>query len=248
MIKLSVLMITKDAEALLDKSLESVTSIAEEIVIIDSHSKDKTKEIAKKYNAKFHVFDDFDLGKKRAFGLSLVKNEWVLSLDSDEILSKKLCSEISNILSQKTNYHGFLIPYQNHFLDKKIKYGGESYTAMRLFRKSKVNIEPSLLHEKFTLNSNVGNLNNKIYHYSYRSIFQMYQKFTKYALRDAVSKNSFGENTSAKKIFMYPAHMFLSRFITDKGYKDGFFRLPLDIGFAYMEFLTYLSMLFIKKK
>ena len=68
----------------------------------------------------------------------------------------------------------------------------------------------------------------------------MYCKFTRYALNDAKQKSIKGEKTSLKKIIMYPMHMFWSRFIEDKGYKDGLFRIPLDLGFAYMEFVTYL--------
>ena len=75
----------------------------------------------------------------------------------------------------------------------------------------------------------------------------MYKKFTDYAIRNASEKLKKGEKTSIKKIFIYPVHMFWARFIKDKGYKDGFFRMPLDIGFAYMEFLTYFLLIFKKK-
>ncbi len=90
-------------------------------------------------------------------------------------------------------------------------------------------------------------MRNKILHYSYRSLTQLYKKFSGYAWKEAKRKRQQGERTSAKKIVLYPLHMFWARFIEDKGYQDGFFRIPLDLGFAYMEFLTYFLMLFIKK-
>ena len=76
----------------------------------------------------------------------------------------------------------------------------------------------------------------------------MYKKFTDYAIREAKQRRLNGESTSLKKIVMYPPHMFWARFIKDEGYRDGLFRIPLDLGFAYMEFLTYMTMLFLPKQ
>ena len=76
----------------------------------------------------------------------------------------------------------------------------------------------------------------------------MYGKFTDYALREAKIKKEKGERTSLRKIFFHPAHMFWARFVEDEGYKDGLFRIPLDLGFAYMEFLTYITLPFISLK
>ena len=70
----------------------------------------------------------------------------------------------------------------------------------------------------------------------------MYKKFTAYAFWEAKDKFKSGERSSLKKLILYPVHMFWARFIKDKGYKDGYFRIPLDLGFAYMEFLTYASL------
>ena len=74
----------------------------------------------------------------------------------------------------------------------------------------------------------------------------MFGKFTDYAKREARQKINKGEKSSIKKIVFYPLHMFWARFIKDKGYKDGIFRIPLDVGFAYMEFLTYVLILFYR--
>ncbi len=252
--KLSLLMITKNADALLKKSLESAIELADEIVIIDGNSKNQTKEIANLFGAKIFNHDEEDLGKKREYGLKKVSGDWILVLDSDEIVSAELRKEIKMVLSsrlwgdKRMTTYGYLIPFQNHFLGRPIYYGGENYKMLRLFRKDSVFILPSLVHEGFTLKSGkTGELKNKIFHYSYRSLMQMFSKFSDYAFREARQKVANGERTDFRKIFFYPTHMFFARFIKDRGYKDGIFRLPLDIGFAYMEFLTYLRMLFIKK-
>jgi len=246
MTKLSVLMITKNAEEILDQSLASVKEIADEIIIIDDNSHDKTVTIAKEYQARIFVHHEPDLGKQRAYGLTKTTNDWVLIIDSDEIVTEKLRQEIKILLKNKPKHNGYLIPFQNHFIGKKISHGGEDYKKMILFRKTLGKIDPALVHEKYLLTSGKpGILKGKIYHYSYRNLYKMYVKFTDYAIREARQKSINGEKTNLKKIFLYPVHMFWARFIKDSGYKDGLFRIPLDLGFAYMEFVTYFTMIFM---
>ncbi len=248
--KLSVLMITKNADETLEKSLASVKKIADEIIIIDSKSTDRTIEIAKNYLAKVYVKEFSDIGKQRRFGLGKVSNDWILVLDADEIVSKELKKEIKKVMSyelgvRREKIDGYYIPFQNHFLGRRLRYGGEDYKMLRLFKKDRAKIHPSTVHEKFELKQGrAGYLKKKIYHYSYRSLWQMFRKFSDYAIREAKQKSKNGEKSSFKKIFLYPPHLFWARFIKDKGYKDGLFRIPLDLGFAYMEFLIYFLLFF----
>lgn len=247
--RLSLLMITLNAEELLEKSLQSCQGLVDEIVVIDNYSKDKTRHIAKKYGAKIYLNKEDDYGKQREYGLKKVTSDWVLVLDSDEFISPDLRKEIKEVLSIKYKvFSGFKIPFQNHFLDMPIHYGGENYKMLRLFRKDAVTINSALVHERFQLKKGeTGGLKSKIYHYSYRSIWQIFTKFSDYAIREAGQKIGKGEKTSWKKIILYPLHMFWARFVEDKGYKDGLFRIPLDLGFAYMEFMTYFLMLFFEQ-
>lgn len=244
---LTLLMITKNSQDLLEMSLKSVDGLAEEKVIVDDGSTDETRKIARDFGAKIYTYRQENLGKKRAFGLKKVKTDWVVVLDADEIISDQLRSKIKlkfKSENSKVKESGYLISYQNHFLGRQVKHGGEDYKMLRLFRKDSVKIDPALVHEGFTLKKGkVGTLNNKIFHYSYRSLSQMLRKFTDYAVREAKQKAEKGERSSFKKIFLYPPHMFWARFVEDEGYKDGMFRIPLDIGFAYMEFVTYFFLL-----
>jgi len=258
-LKISVLIITKNCEETIIKSLQSVVDWVSEIVIVDDNSTDKTIEISQKLKAKsqkhkakvkIYKNQQEDLGKQRSFGLNKCTQDWVLVLDSDEIVSNSLINEINSLRITDyglNKFDGYLIPFQSYYLGKKLKYGGENYKKLVFFKKYKAVIKPGLVNERFVIPSGkVGILKNKIHHYSYRSLGQMYKKFTDYALCDAKDKIKKKEKTSLKKILIYPLHMFWSRFIKDKGYKDGLFRIPLDLGFAYMEFLTYISMVFIK--
>lgn len=248
---ISLVMITKDCEDSLDLSLKSAKDLAQEIIIVDSYSKDKTIEIAKKYGSKIYFHKYLGEGQQRKIALSKARGEWVLVLDSDEVITQGLKREIQVRLPNEKDCEGFLIPIQSHLMKKKLKYGGENYKKLCLFRRNSKNIilKDALVHaDMINKKAKVLHLKNKINHYSYRSFSQMYSKFTDYALREARQKQAEGEKTSLRKIVLYPLHMFWARFIEDRGYMDGFFRIPLDVGFAYMEFLTYFSMLFIKNK
>ena len=247
---LSVLMITKNAAETLEKSLASIKKIAGEIIIVDSRSTDRTVEIAKNYLAKVYVREFSDIGKQRIFGLSKATGKWVLILDCDEIVSEKLMKEIKlKIENYKLKINAYYIPYQNFFLNKPLQYGGEDYKMLRFFRRIKLSIKPSLVHNRIEVkDQKVGYLKGKIFHHSYRSFLQMFLKFTDYGVRMAKEKYFAGERSSFKKIFFYPAHLFWARFISDKGYEDGLFRIPLDLLFAYMESVTYITLFFLNIK
>lgn len=235
---ISALIITKNSQDTLEESLKSLVGLVDEIVVVDGESTDNTIKIAKKYKAKIISFEPHNFGKQRAYGLLKVKNDWVLALDSDEVVSENLKSEIKNL---KINFDAYYIPFQTFFLGHPLRYGGERYKKLVFFRKNSVFIKPLLIHEKFEIKKGpAGTLKGKIFHFSYRSLSQIFSKFTDYAIKMSREKIQKSEKSSLKKIFIYPLHMFYARFIKDKGYKDGLFRIPLDLGFAYMEFLTYL--------
>jgi glycosyltransferase involved in cell wall biosynthesis len=237
---LSVIIITKNSAATLADTLKSVQGFSDEVVIVDDFSKDQTVNIVKKFKAKIYQHKERNLGKQKAYALTLVKNNWVFCLDSDEVVSDSLKKEIQS-LKISHRVVAFKIAYQNHFLNRPIHYGGENYFKVVLFNKNYAFFAPLLVHEKIEIKKGVvKKLKNKIYHYSYRSLWQIFSKFTDYGIREAEQKIKKGEKSSLRKIIFYPIHMFWTRFIKDKGYKDGLFRIPLDVGFAYMEWLTYL--------
>ncbi len=251
---LSVVLITKNNQDTIFEVTSALKGFGE-VIVVDSNSTDKTVETIKKTIPKAKIFQkDFgqNIGLQRKYGLNYVTNDWVLLLDSDEIISAELAKEIKSTISNpKLNDSAFEIPYQNYFLGRPVNYGGENYKMTRLFRKDSLDIRPSILHNQLVVKKGrVKKLTGKIVHHSYRSLGQVYSKFTDYGVRMAEIKAEAGEKSSFRKIFLYPVHMFWARFIKDNGYRDGLFRIPLDLGFAYMEWLTYtyLSILNLKSK
>jgi len=248
-IALSVLMITKNSDELLDTSLSSIANLADEIVIVDDFSKDKTISIAKKYKSVTYSRHEDDLGSQRAFGLSKCRGEWILMLDADEVISQQLKGEIRSIVdSRLSNVSGYKIQYQNHLFGKPIYFGGENYRILRLFKRKKARINSNLVHEHVKINGLTDLLQNKILHYSYRRPCQIIQKFTDYAHREARKKAQQNEKLSLQKLILYPCHMVWALYIKDKGYKDGLIRLFLDLAFGYMEFCTYFFLIFERNR
>lgn len=243
----SVIMITKNAESTIGNSLNSVYGWTNEIIVVDSFSKDQTANIAERYSVKLYRHQYEGEGSQRSIALSKAKGEWILVLDADEVVTLELKKEILKTI-KSTKFSGFNVPIQSHFGQKKLNYGGENYKKMILFKRKVGYSTSEEIHAVCKVRDNkVSDLKNKLDHYSYLSFYQTLKKFTNYAIRMAKQKSRKGENSSFKKIFTYPFHMFWARFVKDKGYKDGIFRIPLDLGFAYMEFLTYF-ILFFKRK
>lgn len=248
MMRLSVLMITKNAAALLAKSLDSIKDLADEIIVIDDNSQDNTAVLAKQYGAQICRHKQESFGGQRIFGINKCSGRWILMLDADEILTPEVKNEIRNALLTESQVCGFRVPFLNHFLGHELRYGGETYSKLILFRKEKARIVSELIHERAEVDGIVADLHYPVLHYSYRSLGQTFAKFTLYARNEADRKLHQGEKSSVRKLVAYPIHMFAARYIKDKGYRDHPSRILLDLGFAYMEFLTYLFLLFPHQK
>lgn len=245
---ISAVIVCKNEEEILAKCLKNLLWV-DEIIFVDNQSQDLSLEIAKKYTTKYFSSRIRNLGKLKQLAITLATSKWILIIDSDELVTTSLRKEITKIVrNPKTKLCGFLIPFRNYFFGKKINFGGENYSQLRLFKKRKGKILQKLVHEKVIVKGKTGRLNNYIVHYSYRNTKQVLRKFHRYAKLTALQKIKKNEKVTLNKLMLYPAHMFISRFILSKGYKDGFAGLYLALLFAYMEFLNYLYLLRLHAK
>jgi len=172
---LSALILTQNSEETIRATLESIKKIADEVVIVDGYSKDKTIEIVHKvykvnkvckvYKKKFT-----EIGEQRQFGLKHVTGDWVLILDSDEIISSQLREEIRLKIKNeklKIEENAFWVPFQSYYLGKLLEHGGERYHQLRLFRREALKILPSLIHNKFEIvNNKIGYMRKRIIHHT----------------------------------------------------------------------------------
>lgn len=219
---LSVAIITLNEEKILEKTLKSVNEFADEIVIVDSGSTDKTEEIAKKYNAKFYYQKWLGYGPQRNRAIDLSNGEWVLNIDADEEISEDLAKIIKDIKNGKNDYDVYKINFMSVCFNKKIKYGGWSNTyRIRLFKKTTGRFNANDVHEEFITNAKVGKIDKYILHHSYLDLEDYFTKFNKYTTLGAIEYYKKNKKTSVLSIVLNPIYKFLRMYIFRLGFLDG---------------------------
>jgi glycosyltransferase involved in cell wall biosynthesis len=180
MATLSVILITKNEEADLPACLESV-SFADEIIIVDNGSTDRTQEIAKQHNAKFFSEDWHGFGPQKNLSLSKTTCDWVFSIDADEVVPEKLAFEIQKTIENPV-YNGYTISRATTFCGKKVRFGDWGRDkVLRLFRSGSGSFTNDQLHERVVINDVTGNLKNSMVHNSVSSIKDAKEKMISYA-------------------------------------------------------------------
>lgn len=224
--KLSVTLAVFNEEKFLGKCLESIKSIADEIVIVDGKSTDQTVKIAQKYNAKIISKPNnpinFHINKK--ISNDNAKGDWILQLDADEQVSPQLSSEIIKIINSAPEENGFWIPRANFFLGKFLKKGGAypDYT-LRLYRKGKGNIPAIDVHEQAVVEGKVGYLKFDLLHYN-NPTFSDYinKRFNRYTdIMATKLQGGFFSNVVWNPLFDQNQG-FISIYIRHLGFLDGF--------------------------
>lgn len=244
MIEISVVIITFNEERNIERCLNSVKDIADEIVVVDSFSTDKTKEICSGFNLKF--FEQKFLGhiEQKNFAMEKARNNYVLSLDADEELSKNLKSEILKIkndckydaysFNRLTNYCGKWIKHSGWYPDKKL----------RLWDKTKGRWGGTNPHDTVIMNENskIKHLNINILHYSFYTIEQHIDQINKFSKIKAEALFKTGKKSGILKILISPAFKFFRSYFLQLGFLDGFYGLVVCKNSAHAKFLTYVKL------
>jgi glycosyltransferase involved in cell wall biosynthesis len=215
---ISVVIITLNAEKGMERALSSV-QWADEIVVVDSGSTDKTLEIARRYtdNIFYRKFDDFSLQKN--FAISKCSNEWVMSLDADEIVSAGLEKRLKGFMLE--DKVGYRIRRETYIFGRLMEYGGhDKDMPIRFFNKQKAMfIQP--IHEFVQVNGEIGLIEEPIMHYSSESIEDYMRKLFLYTSIEAKFMLEKGIVFLCFKAFFYPVIKFFQRYILQSGFKDG---------------------------
>jgi glycosyltransferase involved in cell wall biosynthesis len=156
-----------------------VKDIADEIVVLDSGSTDRTVGIAKSLGAKvfFHEWDGYPQQRNR--GIGLCSEDWVFVLDADEEVSEELRNSISKAISSRTA-EVYMVCRKTYYLGKFLEHTWYPEWRVRLFKKGLVRFEGDL-HEQAIFKGEAHKLKGDLYHYSYESLYHQYEKTLKYA-------------------------------------------------------------------
>lgn len=241
-IHVSAVVLAKNEEPNIRKCLESV-NWCDEIIIIDDYSSDKTVEIAQKYKARVYLRSlDHDFSAQRNFGLSKAKNEWVLSLDADEIVSDALAYEIMNAIRLKgqnlEEFKGFYIKRMYFMWGKKLRFGETGCEQrLRLARKTAGQWEGKV-HERWKIKGLVGELANPILHFPHQTMEEFIRKINFYTDLRSQELKFKKKKVYFWFIFLYPAGKFAVNYILRKGFMDGIPGLIFALSMSFHSFLV----------
>lgn len=224
---LSVVLATFNEEKYLTACLDSIKDIADEIVIVDGTSSDKTVDIAKKFGARVLVKDNppmFHINKQKA--IEMATKDWILQLDADERVTPFLSKEIEEKISDtESKYNGFWIPRKNWFLGRYLMKGGvyPDYT-LRLYKNGKGRLPMKDVHEQAVVEGEVGFLKHPLDHLADPYFKRYLLRFGRYT--DLISKELKEKNTGrdpvtfVKYIFALPLWWFFLIYFRHKGFLD----------------------------
>lgn len=237
--KVSVAIITKDEERNIRPCLASV-QWADEIVVVDAGSKDKTQQICAAYGAKVFVEEWQGFGRQKNIALDKAKNEWILNLDADERVTPELAAEIAEVLKEETKLNGFYIPRKNFFGSRWIRHGGwyPDYN-LRLFRKSKGRFQERQVHEKVVLEGKAGYLRNPLEHRTYNSLKDFLQRQDLYSDLAAQEMLKEGRRYHFYDILFRPSWTFFQMYILRAGFLDGYYGFLLARLYSYYTLAKY---------
>lgn len=234
---ISVLIISKNEEEVIEDCIKSVKDLADEIIVVDD-STDKTAEIAEKLGAKVikNSFKDFSDQRNKA--LEIAKSEWLFYIDADERATPKFIDEAKEkIRTSSDNIAGF-------FVKRKTFYFGQDWNftdkVERIFRKSKLLGWKGVVHETPSVDGDIGIINEPILHYTHRNLSQMLEKTNKWSEYEA--KLRFESNHPKMNIWRFIRVIitgFLKSYFKEKGYKNGTAGIIEATYQSFSMFVTY---------
>ena len=247
-IPLSVVILAKNEEKRIGDAIRSVLDIADEVIVIDDSSTDKTKEVSEKIGAKVIVKKMEIEGKHRNWGYAQAKNSWVLSIDADERLTEELKNEIVELISGKPEFNAYTLRRRNFIDDYWIKWGGMYPSPqLKLFRKEKFKWEEVEVHPRAFLDGECGHLTKDLIHYTYRNWGDFLSKLNSQTTLEAKKWYKLSlENPKKARYKMNVPHAlwrvmdrFVRTYVRKKGYREGFIGFMVAYYASLYQIMSY---------
>jgi len=244
---LSIAMIAMNEEANLPRTLESVRW-ADEIVVVDSGSKDRTIEIAQSFGARtiYHAFAGH--GEQKNVALDLCTSDWTLLLDADEVLTPELQDEIRTLLADEPKFGAYWIPRLNLYFGRWIRHGGfYPDHKLRLFRRGAARLSEGVgPHSTPQFGGPRGRLHHNMLHYAYPTMGIYLEHMNRYSSEIARLLHKKGRDSQSLPAFLWnavlnPTAVFIYNYFLRLGFLDGREGLILHINHS-----VYIHWKFIK--
>lgn len=236
--KISVVIIARNEESEIAACLESV-AWADEIVLVDSGSTDRTVEIARGFTERVesHPFEGFTAQKQHA--TDLAAGPWILNVDADERVTPKLRREIEMIIESPDASDGYTLPRLTSYAGAFVRHAWYPDRKLRLFRKSKGRWAGGAVHEGMRVDGTVGELQSPLLHYSFRTIsdhLRTIDRLTDYGAEDLAR---LGRGGSFWNLVIRPPSTFIKMYFIRKGMFDGWRGLVIALLSAAHTMVKY---------
>lgn len=222
--KISFCLITLNEESNLPRCLKSFADLADEIVVLDSGSKDGTERIAKEFGARFEHQDWLGYVGQKNKVLSLASNDWVFSIDADEELSPELRAEVQRIKSGEppSDISGYSMPRCVLYEGRWIRHG-DWYPdrLVRLFRRSRAKFAGGKVHERLEIDGAILELTPDLYHHSFKDAADHWARCEKYAKLWAETQFEAGRSAGAMSPYTHAMFRWLRGYVFKRGFLDG---------------------------
>lgn len=218
---LSIVIISLDASKTIEKVLQKACQLSDDVVVVDSFSKDNTPLICQSFPVQFFQQEWLGYSQQKNWANKKAKYDWILSIDADEVLSNNLINEIENrSLDAKYVYS---IPFVNIYNKQHIRYGRwRNEKHVRLFPKASVTWNENAVHEGLSIGQHkIQQFQYPIYHYSMSSVEHHEQKAKQYAILGAKKLYRQGKKASFIKRFINPVFRFAMDYFISFGFLDG---------------------------
>ena len=245
--KITAIIPTFNEETNIEAAIQSV-SFADEIIVIDSDSTDRTREIAQQYNTRIiqRKFDNFSSQKNHAIEQATYK--WIVLLDADERIETKLQEEIVEVVNNASNFGAFWVYRRNFLLNKEIKYSGwQNDKVVRVIHKDFCKYNGKLVHEEISSSKEIGFLKERIIHYTYKDFDSFISKKNKVAQLQALELAKKNKKVTFTKLIFKPSFRFFNHYVLRLGFLDGFQGFFIASFYFYTVFTRYVKLWIINK-
>ncbi len=237
--RLSVTVIAQNQEANIVPCLESAR-FADEIVLVDTGSTDRTVELARDYTDRIFTTEWRGYGATKNYALDQAQGDWIFSLDTDERVPEALRDEILQVVHNNGPLAGYRVPRKNYFCGRWVRRAGwYPDLTLRLFRRDQGRFWEREVHEEVLVDGPVGELKNPLEHYSYNSVSEYVARMDRYALLAAKELIKAGRRPFAGELLWRPLSTFINRYFIRLGLLEGLTGYTLAVLSSMYTFLKY---------
>lgn len=231
MTNISVYIVAYNEETKVQAALESV-GWADEIVLADSGSTDRTVELAEGFGARVIQIPFEGFGNLRNRTVEACSHEWIFSLDADERCTEEVRDEIKGIIADPDALDAYFVPRRNYFLGRWIRHSGwyPDYRQPQLFRKGTLRYKEDLVHEGFIVGPRIGHLKHAIWQFPFQDLSEVLAKMQRYSSLGAEKLALHGAKSSMGKALLHAIVAFIRIYIIKAGFLDGWAGFVIALG------------------